>query len=106
MAEGPNVIEVQTAEELVSLGRIPDPQLIEHVCQIAFPGPMAHHRRAITDHHKPSARQILDQKGIRRRNRLTARGEQEYGKTLWRSDQWDLLPRMNNYRSKEFGNIL
>src|SRR5262245_53591112 len=97
MAEGPNVIEIQTAEKLVSPGRIPDPPLIEHVCQIAFPGPMAHHRRAVAGHDKPSARQILDQKRIRRRNRLAARGEQEYGKSRWRSGQWDFLTCMNNY---------
>ena len=37
MAKGPDVIEVQTAEELVSPSPIPDRQLIEHVGQIACP---------------------------------------------------------------------
>src|SRR3954451_21390800 len=89
MPEGPDEIEVQTAEEQVPLGRIPAPQLIEHLCQVVPPSPPAHYRRAIADHHKSSARQILSQTGILRRNLLTACGEEEHRETLWRIGQWN-----------------
>src|SRR4051794_34478567 len=98
MAEGPDQIEVEAAEEQVSLVRIPGPQLIEHLGQVVPPGPPAHHRRAVADHHKSSARQILGQTGILRRNLLTARGEEDHGETLRRVGQWNTLPRMNHYR--------
>src|SRR4051794_31300463 len=97
MAEGPDSVDVQTAEQQVRLARIPDPQLIEHLCQVVPPSPPAHHRRAVADHHESSARQILGQTGILRRNLLTACGEEEYGETHWRSGQRNALPRMNHY---------
>src|SRR5947208_11972434 len=106
MAEGPDSIEVQTAEERVSLSRIPDPQLIEHLCQVVPPCPSAHHRRAIAGHHKSSARQILSQTGILRRNLLTACGEEEHREALWRIRQRNILPCMNHDRSQDFGNVL
>src|SRR5436305_4334710 len=106
MAEGPDSIEVETAEEQVSLGRIPDPQLSEHLGQVVPPSPPAHHRRAVADHHKSSARQILSQTGILRRNLLTARGEEDHRETPWRIGQWDTLPCMNHYRSQDFGYVL
>ncbi len=73
MAEGADVIEVQTAEEQVSARRVPDFQLIEHVGQIACPereirlrkraGDVAGWEgnrmnitgRDIADHYKPAA---------------------------------------------------
>src|SRR5262252_8218872 len=106
MTESPDSIEVQTAEEQVSLGRIPNPQLIEHLFQVVSPSPPAHHRRAIADHHKSSARQILSQAGILRRNLLTACGEEEHRETLWRIGRWNTLPCMNHDRSQDFGNVL
>src|SRR4051795_7876352 len=106
MAEGPDRIEVQTAEEQVSLGRIPDPQLIEHSGQVVPPSPPAHHRRAIADHHKSSARQILRQAGILRRKLLTACGEEDHREAPWRIGQWNALPRMDHYGSQDFDNVL
>ena len=106
MAEGPDLIEVQTAEEQVSLGRIPDPQLIEHLCQVVRQVLPAHHRRAISDHHKSSARQILSQTGILPRNLLTACGEKDHREMLWRIGEGNILPCMNHYRSHDFGNVL
>src|SRR4051794_11590404 len=106
MSEGPDEIQVQTAGEQVPLGCIPAPQLIEHLCQVVPPSPPTHHRRAIADHHKSSARQILGQTGILRRYLLTACGEEEYRETLWRIGQRNTLPCMNHYRSQDFGNVL
>src|SRR5690242_18212773 len=104
MAEGSDSVEVQTAEEQVSLGRIPDPQLIEPLFQVVPPSPPAHHRRAIAEHHKSSTRQLLGQTGILRRNLLTACGEEEHRETLGRGGQRNTLPCMNHYRSHDFVN--
>src|SRR3954453_10395854 len=106
MAEGPDSIEVEAAEEREPPGRIPGPQLVEHLGQVVPPSPPAHHRRAIADHHKSSARQILSQTGILRRNLLTACGEEEHRETLWRIGQWNILPCMNHYRTQDFANVL
>src|SRR5947207_15786575 len=100
--QGPDQIEVQAAEEQVSLGRIPDPQPVEYLCQVVPPRPPAHHRRAIADHHKPSARQVLRQTGILRRDLLAACGEEEHRETLWRIRQWDALPGVNHDRRQDF----
>ena len=67
---------------------------------------MAHHRRAIADHHKPSARQVLRQTGILRRDLLAACGEEEHRETLWRIRQWDALPGVNHDRRQDFGDVL